>query len=553
MDEIKVYQGGAIKQLGDNRIGGYLVTFSDADSPDLEGHFFTPDTDFGHMRNTPVWFNHRLPMPTKSGDYLTIKEQIGDGELTIDEHGVFVEAVLYNAERYASVLDSLGWSSGTAAHLIDSEPAGKATRIKLWPLGLDASLTPIPAEPRNRAVPLKSLHTTPKGGDVALAQPEGAGDAPADGPTKTIDNLKSEGDKVNENTTPVVEQPEIDYAKIGELVNDAVKAQLDGLKTEPAQPVKAVNVQVEKTDHLKAWSDYLRGDAKALKALEAGTAGEGGYIVPEEWRNEIVQPLTNMSYVRMAGARSISVPAGSGDKFYIPVLTHMTAAVLTDEEAAYDDADPSFTQVAFDAYKYSRTVKASEELINRSNFDLWGQILSPTFVQAFAEAENAAFTTGTGSDQPQGCVTGAATGKTTASSTAITASEIIDLYHALDYKYRNNAVFMMHDNVAAVVRKLTDGAGQYLWQPALAAGQPDTLLGRPVITNNSMSSTITATDKTMLFGNFNYYYIGDWEGFAVNVNPYLYMANGQIGYFASKSFDGNVMLQAAFQLMVQKA
>jgi HK97 family phage major capsid protein len=556
-DEIKIYQGGNIKQLEDGRIGGYLVTFSDEDSPDLEGDFFTPDTDFGGAKSTPIWFNHRLPMATKNGSEIAIKERIGKGELTIDEHGVFIEAVLYNREKYDEALDALGWSSGTAAHLMETEPAGKATRITMWPLGLDASLTPTPAEPRNKAVSLKTLQSIPEGGDAEPAdEPQGAGDAPADEPQKPIKQQPMEEQIImSDNVEPVVNEPQvIDYDKIGAMLDGALKARLDEMTVKPEQPVKAVNINIGDDTYLKSFEKLLSTggrDAKALKALEAGTTTEGGYLVPAEWRNEIVKPLTDMSFIRSAGARVISVPAGSGDTFYIPTLTNMTAAVLTDEEDAYDDADPTIGQVAFTPYKYTRTVKASEELVGRANFDIWGSILSGDFLQAFAAAENAAFTTGTGSNQPQGVVTGAGTGKTAASATAITADEVIETFHSLDYKYRSNAVWMMNDAVALVVRKLTDGAGQYLWQPALAAGQPSTLLGRPVINNSSMASSVAASAKTILFGNFDYYYIGDWENFSVDVNPYLYMANGQIGYFGRKSFDGNVMLAAAFKLLVQ--
>ena len=70
-------------------------------------------------------------------------------------------------------------------------------------------------------------------------------------------------------------------------------------------------------------------------------------------------------------------------------------------------------------------------------------------------------------------------GKTTAAADAITSDEIIDLYHALGYLYRQNAVWFMNDATAAYIRKLIDGAGNYIWQPGIQAGQPDRLLGRP--------------------------------------------------------------------------
>lgn len=151
--------GGEVKSLDDGRIGGYLVRFSDADNPDLTGDFFTNDTDFGFAESltSPVYLNHTLPLSTRDGKSVVVKEAIGKVTLTIDDVGVLTDAVLYNRELYQEMLESLGWSSGTAAYLVQRKSAGKAQHITRWPLGLDASLTPIPAEPKNVVVPFKSL------------------------------------------------------------------------------------------------------------------------------------------------------------------------------------------------------------------------------------------------------------------------------------------------------------------------------------------------------------------------------------------------------------
>jgi HK97 family phage major capsid protein len=161
--------GSALKSLGNGHYGGDLVVFSDPKRPDLTGQYFDVTTDFGLPADgtplkTAVYFNHRQPLPTKSGDYIVIKDQIGEGELTKKDNSIFIDMVLYNAKRYEEYLSVMGLSSGTAEHLIEVEPAGKAEHIKRWPLGLDASLTPTPAEPDTRAriVPLKSLPNAPE-------------------------------------------------------------------------------------------------------------------------------------------------------------------------------------------------------------------------------------------------------------------------------------------------------------------------------------------------------------------------------------------------------
>lgn len=159
MDDVLISFGGEIKSLGDGKIGGVLVRFSSDADPDLAGDFFTKETDFGieDGQKTAIYLNHRQPLKTKKGKAVAVRERIGTGTLKVTDEGVLIEAILDEHDKYKGVLGSLGWSSGTAAHLADREKHGKAFHVKSWPLGLDASLTPRPCEPRNCLVPLKSL------------------------------------------------------------------------------------------------------------------------------------------------------------------------------------------------------------------------------------------------------------------------------------------------------------------------------------------------------------------------------------------------------------
>lgn len=162
---LRMAHGGALKALDNGHIGGYLITFGDPKQTDLYGDFFTQDTDFGFAGElkTAVYFNHRLPIKTRSGDYVTIKAKIGEGTLSKDDKGILIDAILYNRADYEQALSALGWSSGTAEHLVEAEKVGKAYWLKTWPLGLDASITPTPAEPRNDVIDkaLKSLSAAP--------------------------------------------------------------------------------------------------------------------------------------------------------------------------------------------------------------------------------------------------------------------------------------------------------------------------------------------------------------------------------------------------------
>jgi hypothetical protein len=140
--------GAALKTTESGDVEGLLVVFGNPDATDLENEYFTKDTDFGRFRETPIWLNHAQPVKTASGIIL-VEEPVGYGALEIVDEGVIIRGLLEAKYRYlAQIARELGWSSGTAAHLVMRESVGKATYIKRWLLGLDASITPTPAEPR---------------------------------------------------------------------------------------------------------------------------------------------------------------------------------------------------------------------------------------------------------------------------------------------------------------------------------------------------------------------------------------------------------------------
>jgi hypothetical protein len=161
--ETVVYNGGEVKALGDGKVGGYLVTFGDSKHTDLEGDYFTPSTDFDLERSTKatVLYNHGLDKTLKG-------KKLGVGEMKVDDAGVWIEAQLELRDDYERAIydmaqkGKLGWSSGTAAHLVERKKSGKSYEILSWALGLDASLTPTPAEPRCLAMSLKSWQSEMK-------------------------------------------------------------------------------------------------------------------------------------------------------------------------------------------------------------------------------------------------------------------------------------------------------------------------------------------------------------------------------------------------------
>jgi hypothetical protein len=164
--------GGEAKALKDSKVGGYLVKFSTASDPDLTGDFFSEATDFDLKRSTStsVYYDHGLDGTLKT-------RSLGIGTMVKDGVGIWVEAQLDMRDEYDRAImqlvkqGKLGWSSGTAAHLVDRRTVGKSNEIVRWPLGLDASLTPTPAEPRLVAVPLKSYKIQSDVLERAIAEP----------------------------------------------------------------------------------------------------------------------------------------------------------------------------------------------------------------------------------------------------------------------------------------------------------------------------------------------------------------------------------------------
>jgi len=291
-------------------------------------------------------------------------------------------------------------------------------------------------------------------------------------------------------------------------------------------------------------------DPVIKNALQIGTDTEGGYLVPDEFERTLIEALDEENIFRkLANVISTS----SGDR-KIPVVASKGTASWIDEEGAIPESDDSFGQVSIGAYKLGTMIKLSEELLNDSVFNLENYI-AREFGRRIGNKEEDAFFTGDGSGKPTGILAatgGAQIGVTAASATAITIDEILDLFYSLKSPYRNKSVFVMNDATIKAIRKLKDGQGQYIWQPSLQAGTPDTILNRPVYTS-SYVPTIAASAKSIIFGDFGYYWVADRQGRVFKRLNELYAATGQVGFVATQRVDGKLILPEAIKVLQQKA
>lgn len=284
-------------------------------------------------------------------------------------------------------------------------------------------------------------------------------------------------------------------------------------------------------------------------ALQIGQDSEGGFLVPDEYEQQLIQALEEANVMRRL---CHVINTSYGDR-KIPVVASHGSAAWMDEESAFQESDDTFTQVSLSAYKLGTMLKVSDELLHDSYFDLEAYVAGE-FARRIGAAEEAAFLTGNGSSKPTGLLNsagGASVGVTAASPTAITMDEVIDLYHSLKSAYRSNSTFVVNDATVKAIRKLKDGQGQYLWQPSVTAGKPDTILNRPVITSQYMP-TAAAGEKTILFGDFSYYWIADRQGRTFKRLNELYAANGQVGFLAWQRLDAKLILPEAVKVLQQK-
>ena len=284
--------------------------------------------------------------------------------------------------------------------------------------------------------------------------------------------------------------------------------------------------------------------------LSEGTDSEGGYLVPDEFEHTLVEALNEKNVVR-EHSHIITTSSGSHK---IPVVVTKGTATWIDENSAFTEDDDVFGQEQLDAHKVGTIVKVSQELLQDSAFDLEAYF-EREFLRRIGDKEEEAFLVGNGTKKPTGILNatgGAQVGVTTASSTAITADEVIDLFYSLKAPYRKNAIWILNDSTLKAIRKLKNGSGDYLWQPAIKDGEVSTILGRPYFTS-SFVPEIAAGAKTIAFGDFDYYWIGDRKGITVQRLNERYADYGQVGFLAYKRLDGKLILPEAIKVLQQKA
>mgnify|MGYP000860172603 FL=1 len=285
-------------------------------------------------------------------------------------------------------------------------------------------------------------------------------------------------------------------------------------------------------------------------ALKIGQDDHGGYLAPDEYERTLVEALEEQNIFRQLAH---VITTSSGDR-KIPVVASKGNAAWIDEEAQYPESDDTFGMISIGAYKLATMIKVSDELLHDSVFNV-ASYIAKEFSRRIGAAEEEAFFIGNGTGKPTGILNttgGAEVGVTATSATAITFDDVMDLFYSLRAPYRRNSVFIMNDATVKALRKLKNGSGDYVWQPSVTAGTPDTILNRPVYTS-SFVPTLVAAAKPILFGDLGYYWVADREGRTFQRLNELYAPTGQVGFLASQRVDGKLILPEAVKCLQMKS
>ncbi|MEK9524647.1 phage major capsid protein [Streptomyces venezuelae] len=271
-------------------------------------------------------------------------------------------------------------------------------------------------------------------------------------------------------------------------------------------------------------------DQRTLSKL---TAAAGANTVPISFYNRLVAHMIETSGVLAAGPTVLRT--ATGEQMQIPKTTaHSSSASIVAEAGTLSANEPTFGQVSLDAYKYGFLLQVSHELANDTAVDLLGY-LAMQAGRALGNGFGVHLVTGDGSSKPNGVLTASTLGKTGAASVAGApgGDDLIDMFYSVIAPYRQSGScsWLMRDATVAAVRKLKDTTGQYLWQPGLQAGSPDTILGKPVRTDPNVPAVALGA-KSILFGDFSTYFVRQVESlrfersddFAFNTDLITYRA-----------------------------
>ncbi|TMV76885.1 phage major capsid protein [Thioclava sp. BHET1] len=380
---------------------------------------------------------------------------------------------------------------------------------------------------------MRHLMKTELRGSTALTL-KGEDDDPTDIVTKAVADLtKTVTDRLD------VLEKKADTTKLTE--------RLDKLEAKSNRPGgSGSDDPKEPTEERKSFGTYLRlgnsSPADDLKALTVSSDPQGGYLAPAEMASEFIRDLNEFSPVRsVASVRQTGAPS-----VIYPTRTGITNAKWKGETQAQEESEPGFGQSEVAVKELNTYVDISNQLLADSAGQAEAEVRM-ALAEDFGQKEGLAFVAGDGVLAPEGFMTNTKIASTAnGSATALSADALITLMYAIPATYRNAGSWAMNGTTLAAIRKLKDGQNNYLWQPSYQAGQPETILGRPVVEMIDMPD-VAADAFPIIYGDFAGYRIVDRVGLSILVNPYIRATEGITRIHAPRRVGGRVLQAARFR------
>jgi len=333
-------------------------------------------------------------------------------------------------------------------------------------------------------------------------------------------------------------------AKLDKIVNRV--ADLEAKGTTPAQ----AKTDDDRSLEAKAFSLYTRGGeanmgAEEIKALNSSTAGEGGYLVPEDYRAELLRTVTEQSPMRQIARTSTT----GRDELIIPKRLTKISGGWTAELAERNESEPTYGQIKIPVFELGVFTGVSNQNLEDSAFDMQAE-LTADFGESFGEFESEAFIKGDGVGKPRGILSEATIPDTaTAAAGVVSGDDMITAFYAVKAAYRNAGAWLMNSATLAEVRKLKTASGDYIWQESLAAGQAPTILGRPVYEAVHMPDPITGA-KAIIFGDFKRAYrVVTRPDIAVQRDPYTLATKSAVRFLARQRIGGDTVMPEAVRTL----
>jgi len=311
--------------------------------------------------------------------------------------------------------------------------------------------------------------------------------------------------------------------------------------------------EAPESPELKLYTDFLRGrmTPQVQNALQTDGDTQGGYLViPQQMVQTILKNVDNMTFIRtlcqtfpVSNADSLGQVSLDND----PDDFDWTVELATGNE----DSTMSFGKRELRPHPLAKKIKISKTLMRKA--PEIESFVNQRLAYKLAVTQEKAFLTGTGNQQPLGVFTASNNGIPTSrdistdnTTSGVTFDGLINAFYSLKMQYQGVASWLFHRDAVKQISKLKDGDGQYLWQSAVRAGDPDTIKGRAVYQSEYVPNTFTSGQYVGIIGDFKQYYIADGMQPSLQRLTELYAETNQEGFIIRYEGDGMPVLSEAF-------